>query len=99
MRIVMRFNGGEGAGPDDAVNYMMPEDMDADTREALEVLGDGADELYESVAVYAGDSECKGYDEMADRMAAKLRRMGVDLHCVEWWFGSEPDGSPKHIDE
>lgn len=99
MRIKMTFEGGESRYGDSAVNYLMPEPMDSDTQDALEVLGDDADELYEEFEVTADSTECAGYDEMADRMAAKLKRMNVDLHCVQWWFGSEPDGSPKHIGE
>lgn len=99
MRIVITFEGGESRYGDSAVNYMMPQPMDRDTMDAMDVLGDDADELYEEHEVDADSSECAGYDEMADRMAAKLRRMGVDLKCVVWWFGSMDDGSPRHIGE
>lgn len=99
IMLKIRFEGGISRYDDGAVNYLMPEPFDAATQEALVALGDDADELYEERNVDDDSTECAGYDDMADAMAAKLEDMGVDLRDVEWWFGGDEDGRPKHVGE
>jgi len=96
-RIHIEFYGGESRYRNGAVNYMTVSPFE--TEAAIEALGDGADELYVETPVEAGDPECKGYNAMADRLAEILKDIGVDPHSVEWTYGSEADGSPKHIEE
>ena len=96
-KIHIEFYGGESRYGNGTVNYMTINPFD--TEAAIEAFGDGMDELYLETSVDAGDPECKGYNAMADRLAEILKNMGVDLHSVEWTYGSEADGSPKHIEE
>ena len=106
MKISIQFESGQSRYGSEAVNYMMPAlALDEETREALNALQNVANkvglDLYEECSIEdadEADAETFGYDDMADTMADKLRWLGVDLTTIEWWYGSEPDGSPKHVE-
>ena len=97
MKIRFQFQGGQARYGTDCVNYISihPSDINA----VIEMFGDDADELYEEYVLDESSSECAGYDEMVDKLANKLCDMEFDLRNVEWFYGSEVDGAPKHIGE
>ena len=100
MRIKMTFQGGEARYGTNAVNFLTPDTCDHDTNAWLASIDDDvACDLYEERAVADDAPETFGYDDMADCMAAKLRAAGVNLLDVEWWYGSNPDGTPAHCEE
>lgn len=99
MKIRFTFEAGstnDGHG----INFIQPEYLDEETMTALEDLGD-PDEIIDMLHVETpaddGDPEDKGYNEMVDLLAGRLTALGVDLKDVDWWYGSNEDGTPKHV--
>ena len=113
MKIKIRFGAGEprlfGTDKGYGVNYMTLEMLDKETAQWAETMeAENEDFDFDDFYVETGVSvspdddeydEIEGYDDMADELAERFRKLGVDLKDVEWWYGSREDGSPRHYGE